>query len=399
MSYEKAQVLISQRRFDLAIKELRKAIAQDMDNSFAHSMLAMCLSQTGEDKEALKEAQEGVRLDPNDSYAHYILSNIYLNQEEFNLSELSIREALRLNPYDADYLHTLAINLFNKRQFEEALAVIDTGLEIEPENIDCLNLKARLLVRLGRQEEANHSYDASLNRDPDNAMTHTSQGWALLEQKEYEKALEHFREALRLDPQLEFARTGMVEALKAKHVIYRWFLQFNFWMASKTTGQQYGLMIGLILVANFIPYLIPFYLGLVFFTWFSDVIFNTLLRFNQYGKHALSDDQYKASNYFLLLFGLGLGSIIAYQFIANPFLQQLGYVLLLLLFPVCGTFRMSRRQARRKSGVYLIGTLIVGAVAVASTIVPALFPFKNSLFYFFIFTIVAYTWYASYIDR
>ena len=55
----------------------------------------------------------------------------------------------------------------------------------------------------------------ALGRNPENAHTNANQGWSLLHGGQPGKALEHFREALRLDPDLEFARAGMVEALKA----------------------------------------------------------------------------------------------------------------------------------------------------------------------------------------
>ena len=42
--------------------------------------------------------------------------------------------------------------------------------------------------------------------------------WALIEQGEHEQAMEHFREALRLNPQLDWARQGIVEAMKARIV-------------------------------------------------------------------------------------------------------------------------------------------------------------------------------------
>ncbi|MDB5311521.1 MAG: tetratricopeptide repeat protein [Gemmataceae bacterium] len=46
-------------------------------------------------------------------------------------------------------------------------------------------------------------------------------GWALLHARQPAEALTHFREALRLDPTNEWARDGLIEALKARYWVYR----------------------------------------------------------------------------------------------------------------------------------------------------------------------------------
>ena len=58
------------------------------------------------------------------------------------------------------------------------------------------------------------------------------------------KAMEHFREALRLDPEMEWARAGIVEAMKARNFVYRWMLAYFLWMARLDSRVRWGLVIG-----------------------------------------------------------------------------------------------------------------------------------------------------------
>src|SRR6185436_9021657 len=79
---------------------------------------------------------------------------------------------------------------------------------------------------------------------PENAFTHANQGWTYLNKGEPKKALEHFRESLRLDPANEWARHGIVEALKARNIIYAVMLKYFLWMARLSRGARWGIILG-----------------------------------------------------------------------------------------------------------------------------------------------------------
>ncbi len=66
-----------------------------------------------------------------------------------------------------------------------------------------------------------------------------------MHQGDHKQALEHFREALRLKPDMEWARNGMVEALKARYFLYRLMLRYYLWMSRFTRRGQWGMIIGL----------------------------------------------------------------------------------------------------------------------------------------------------------
>src|SRR5262245_3830355 len=83
------------------------------------------------------------------------------------------------------------------------------------------------------------------NKGPaaETVLSLTNQGWAALESGEPHEALQHFRRALRLRPDYERARSGVVEALKARHPLYRWVLGGFFWLTRFPPTLQIGVML------------------------------------------------------------------------------------------------------------------------------------------------------------
>lgn len=388
----RAHLLIEQGKYDLAEKELKNGLAQDIDNADAHALLSLCYIRQKKMEEALEEAKTAIGLDPNEDFCHYILAMIYLEEDLLNDAETTIKEAIRLNPYNPEYFNTLGIIYFNRRKMQESLAYFEQALAMDAENVEATNMRARVLVTLGRKEEAAETFRAAFNRNPENAYTHANQGWAQLELGNHKTSLEHFRQALRLDPEMEYAKSGMVEALKAKHWIYRSFLKFMFWTASMRSEVRWALVIGLVLIANIFPILLPIYLVFVFFTWFATTIFDSLLRFNQYGKHALSEEQIKTSNYFAACIGIGLTLLIAGLGIDNTSLMISGGIVLGMLFPISKTFVLNNKQGRKKSLQYM---MIVGVIGLATILLQFMAPEETLLLNIYMFGIVGYTWYVN----
>jgi len=390
----RAEQLLQQGRFDLAETELRKYLAANFDDSEAHAYLALCLINLRKNKEAAEEVKTSIGLSPDFPFAHYLQSKLYIDEDEYKKADEAIREALRLDPSEAEYYETLSIIYFNQGKYKQALEEAERGLEMNPEHIGCLNIRARSLVKLDRKEYANESFAASFNKDPDNSYTHANQGWAYLEQRNYKGALEHFRESLRLDPRNEFAKSGLVEALKAKYLVYKWFLQFMFWANSLSPGVRWGLLIGVVVVNNQIPLLSPVYIGFVLFTWFLDVIFNTLLRLNKYGKHALNQDQLLASNYFIGFIALGTSALICNLWVKDTGLHVTAIVSFGMLFPVVGTLRQQNKKNRRKSLIFTFALAAVG-LALIITALLNLTKVQELLMPCFFIGVVAYTWFIN----
>ncbi|MEM7367280.1 MAG: tetratricopeptide repeat protein [Bacteroidota bacterium] len=395
MNLNRIQLLLSQERYEMAEQEIRQDMGNHLHHPLARVFLGIALMGQDRKEEALAEAEAAIGLDPDFPFAHNLRGRIMFQLGNHKEAEKSLQEAIRLDPSDADHFVHLAYVHFNKTKWEEALQTVEQGLSLNPEHVGGLNLRARLLVKLGRSPEASQSFEASMNKDPENSYTHLSMGWALLEEGDHKQALEHFREAVRLDPDNESARGGLVEGLKARYWFYRQYLRFAFFMEGLNEKLRWALVIGLIVIANVLPALAPYYLGFVFFSWFSGILFNSLIRLNPYGRYALREDQILYSNVFSGLLLGGLTSLAVGSFAGIPFLGSLGYVLLLMLFPVTGTGNQIYPAARKKSLIYTWSMAGLGGIFLSMKAIMPEHEATGNVFLVFLLGAVAYTWWVQ----
>ncbi|MBO3271580.1 tetratricopeptide repeat protein [Hymenobacter sp. NBH84] len=361
---ERILLLLRQERAPQAEQELRQMLHDDPTDALAHGWLGMALLEQNKLEEGQQEAELAIHLAPEYDFAYYLLSLAHLRQHRPQEAQQAIEQALALDPADPNYHHTLGIIRFRRGQWEAALRAAETGLRYDPAHIDCLGLRGRALARLGRRADAADTLQEALRHDPDAAGTHADAGWVALEAGRPKQALGFFREALRLHPTSDYAREGLVEALKARYWLYRGFLKFAYWSTTLSDGTRRALFIGLWVLARFVPLLLPLYLLLVFMSWFADPLFNSLLRLNSHGRHALSPDQVRQSNQFLVLLLGGTVAVAGGLLGQLPAVELLGYATLGLLFPVVGTWRLLAPKRQRQSMWFAGGLAVVGLIAV-----------------------------------
>jgi tetratricopeptide (TPR) repeat protein len=377
---QRATLLFQQSRHELAEEQLRQALAAEPDDPYAHALLALCLAHREKFEDATTEARQAVHLAPDFDFAHYAHASVLHDRHHLDDAQRAIEEALRLSPNDADYWALLAQIRLDQRQWAPALDAAERGLQFTPDHVGCTNLRAIALVKLGRKSEAGATIDAALARHPDNAVTHANQGWTLLEQNQPAKALEHFRESLRLDPGNEWARAGIVEALKARNIIYGLMLRYFLWMAKLPTGVQWGVLLGGYFLNRLLgaaaksnpdlaPWILPvriLYLTAALLTWTADPLFNLLLRVNRFGRLALSDEQRTASTWFGATVFLALASLaLCLVFGFGSVFVFSALVFGLLMVPVAGMFKAFAGWPRMLLMCYTGGLALLGLAVLA----------------------------------
>lgn len=302
---QRALLLQQQDRHDLAEREFRQHLATEPTDGFAHAALATSLLELERLDDAEAEAREAIGHVPDLAYAHYVLARVMSGRNRTLEAIAAILEAIRLEPQDADYHGQLSAIQFDRGRWADALAAAEKGLQCDPEHVACNNLRAMALVKLGRKGEAGATIAGTLARHPDNAFSHANQGWTLMEQGKRKEAMEHFRESLRLDPTNDWARAGLVEAIKAGNPLYAVMLRYFLWMQKLPPGVQWGLLMGgyfgnrlLGGVAQshpeWAPWITPVriaYISFALLTWLASPLFNLTLFLHPVGRHALDSDQ------------------------------------------------------------------------------------------------------------
>jgi tetratricopeptide (TPR) repeat protein len=392
----RAQLLLQQSRPADAEREAGLAVAQAPDHPQAYALLALSRLEQDKREPALEAARTALGLAPDISHFQYVHA-LVLHRIERNTEALAaVLDAIRLDPDEADNFSLLAVIQLNLRNWTDALTAAEQALALDPEHTTAANYRSVALVRLGRKTEAMQAVDFALERDPENAFSHANQGWNCLHQNNPRRAQEHFREALRLDPELEYAREGMLEALKARNWIYRGMLAYFLWMGRLAGRYQWGIVLGTYFGSKFLAQsasahpeykwlwwvLLPAFYGFVYLTWTSQPMFNLLLRLDRYGRHVLSPDQRVASNWFGPFFA-GAFSAMIWFFVTDTdqsFFAMFFFAVLSIC--VAATFNRTRRHR-----LYLgIATGILAAIAALTWIpLPPANRVPNGFLMFFIY--------------
>lgn len=414
---ERIQLLLSQERYALAEQELWLILSDYPDHPLPQALLALCLSEQQRAKEALNHAQTAVHLAPDAGFCHYILAVVEHRNNHQRAARNAIDTALALDPESPEYFAFRGSLALEESRWKEALANADAGLALEAEHTQCLNLRSMALLKLGRGAEAEAAIDSALETAPEDATVHAQRGWTRLEKGQHQAALEAFQEALRLDPNLEIARSGMLEALKARYFLYRWMLRYFFWMGRFGKHHQFLVLLGILMGARLFvslareqdwSYLIIGGVLVLYFvfnllSWVSDPLFNLLLRTTPYGGLMLSEREKQATDWFILLGGGGLLSIAITALcwnlgllIPSLLFGWTGMASLSLLVPIAGSFAPDSLQARTLLGRYTLGlasiALLVALCILLQMAAPAIY---LGAAYFFGW--IAFSWIGNFV--
>lgn len=391
---------------DQAEREYRMAVSDDPRDPIAHCMLALVIgSQGGRDAEALREARDAIALAPDLAFGHRVEAMVHLEGDRAREGERAAREAVRLDPEDEDNHAALSHALQAQRRWTEALAAADAGLELSPADTQLLNLRAQALVGLGRKDEAGATLMGALARDPENADTHANQGWALLHRGDRTGALGHFRESLRLDPQGEWARAGLVEALKSRNPLYAAMLRYFLWMQRLDGRTRWFVILGGYFgyrvvqttaranpgLAPWLTPLIVAYIVFVLLTWIAPQLFSAVLLANRDGRYALSDEQRRSGLWMAAGVGTALALGIAYLVTRAGWAADGAILFAALLIPLAAVFRGPRGRPTPKMAV--VAGALYALAALSTTLTAAgMSGAAATLFFIVLLSAVATSW-------
>lgn len=380
--FERAQILFSQSRYELAAKELCEELAADPENAGAHAMLAICLAHKKEFERALDEANAAVHLAPDDPYVHYARADVLDDMDRLKEAEEAIQEAIRLDPYDADYFALTSRILFQQQRFKKALKAAAAGLSIDPANQACMRARVLALIHLDRMKYVPQAVESALAMNAEDAFSHAARGYFLLDSTKYDEALNSFKEALRIDPEMEWARDGVVTALKKQYLLYRASLGFLallpkiimiapafFLCAGCFVWFMFADIIrgpwGWVAIFAYFAFFITLLGAKELADWIVDPFFDLVLRCNRFGRLTLSMEQVTTSNWFGAIVLVSLLCLLFGWVFHNGYAYSLAIGSGVMLLPVACVFQCSRGWPRNVMVAYTISVGVIGATGVA----------------------------------
>ena len=399
---ERADLLLEHGKLDEAEKSVKLHLSEFPNDAYGISVFSRITHAKDDNLGALAIINSAVGIQPNESYYNYLRALYLYHLEKYEEAEEAIKKSISLSPEIGDYFGLLATIKIYQKKHQEALDFVNIGLSHDPENVFCLNTKSTAQLKLGYKEEAFQTVEGALNEDPEDSYTHTNYGWGLLQSGDISKALHHFKEALRLDPSNNNARSGMIEALKAKYWFYRKFLSYQFWMQKKSSKFQWGFIIGIYVLSKGLSsiaesnpvlsdWIYPIYYTLIlaaFSTWVMDPVSNLFLRLNKFGRFALNEIETKISNLVGIAASLFLIGGVLYLFTGSLFNIALALYGFTMMVPLAGTFNGTKNA--KKVNLYALGMAIIGFLALITIFKSG--DLKSQLISIYLFAFIGYQW-------
>lgn len=354
------EILIEREKLDMALQRIQLALADYPDSASLYLLMSEVLHRKDKLKEALGAIEHSIGLDAESDWAFFKKAQIHMELRDWKSAEKAVDTALEMDPNDPNYYAFKGHLCVLRERYKEAVDWAQRGLDLNPDHNYSNNIKSMAHNSMGESRSAFEHLEYMLERDPENATTQANLGYHYLRANDIKQAKQHFAEALRINPTLEFARNGMQEAIKASNWSYRQFLQFTFLMERIGSRNRWALLIGLVLVFQFLPMLAPIYLVFVLWTWFSGPISDIFLVFDRYGKYLMTD-RHRWTAYGLTALAAGSLASVVLGFVVSPPFFTLALALFLAMVPLFRLESSETRIAQAIQGTFLLVLFVLAA--------------------------------------
>jgi hypothetical protein len=211
-------------------------------------------------------------------------------------------------------------------------------------------------------------------------------------------------EALKINPDNYHAKEGMKEAIRAKNPLYRFFMNYQFWIAKQQGKAQWMFILGMYFGTKFIaglaskyPIFWAVYVPLMFFaylTWIIEPFANIFLRFDSFGKYALDNDEKLSANITAFCLLIAIVSVVLYFSLDNSIFLYLSIYSITVVVPLSRFYMMSERKRVGLMTYYTFGLAAVGLLALIICFFNEGAGITIGIAYFIGF--VAYQWISNY---
>jgi len=250
--------LADQERFDEAIEQYRKAVAQwgsSPDRKFALLNWADALRLKKLYEESVKKCGEAIAVDPNYAGAYYCLGLALADQERFDEAIEQYRTAAALwettgSPDRKFALYNWAGALVSKKLYEEAARKCSEVIVVDANFADAFNGLGLALAGQERFDEAIEQYRQAAalwetTGSPDRKFALLNWARALVSKKLYEEAAKKCGEAIAVDRSFAPAHNGLGFALAGQERFDEAIEQFRqadgLWGNAKSNDRKFAL--------------------------------------------------------------------------------------------------------------------------------------------------------------
>ncbi|MCL2792867.1 MAG: tetratricopeptide repeat protein [Spirochaetaceae bacterium] len=219
-SFEKAVKFYTERKYELALKELLKSDNSLKDNPDLSYYLGLCYTKLKQFDEAVIFLEQAITTNTNVLYIYQcrmILVYIYAVTEQFKLAEHELKRLIE-DGYDSVQVYCACGYIqYQQKNIEKAMEFFEKALTIDGEHPTTLNSVGYILADEDIDPETAVQYCAkAVEKMPDYYPFLDSLGWALHKTGESDKALEYLRSAFDLSKGNRIVAKHLKEAMDSR---------------------------------------------------------------------------------------------------------------------------------------------------------------------------------------
>ena len=287
--------LVERQRYDDALEQISKAILADPDSAYLYTLQSELYDQIDQPDLAIESIKKAISYAPEEASAYELYSRYLFHIGEWDEALKIIDQAISLDPENGYFYARKALICYEDANYTEAVELAETAQKLDPDNEACTNILALVLTEAGDIEKSNKLVKAILENDPENIFSHVNYGFNYLVKGDVENAKKHFSEALRINPDYDFARRGMLEAMKQSSATYRAFTLSVGEKLLEKAGSKLLIwipaVVGLFALSFITPIAFPFLFLVLAWTWYMPALSDIVLYFDTYGRNLMSEDK------------------------------------------------------------------------------------------------------------
>lgn len=189
---------LAKSEYDKAIVDFDHAAKIDPHDPAASTNLCDVYWRLERFELAIKECKRAIALKDDCFEAYNNLGSIYFSMGKPDAAVDSYRKAISINRDYAPALNNLGTVYLKAGRYGEALEACLTALVLKPDFVGAYGNLGYIYLSLGKQGEALNYYTKALEFNPDYAPAHNSLAVIYYYRKQYELAAKHYKKAVEL---------------------------------------------------------------------------------------------------------------------------------------------------------------------------------------------------------
>ncbi|MDD5304199.1 MAG: non-canonical purine NTP pyrophosphatase [Elusimicrobia bacterium] len=197
---------IEEKKYDLALQEMRRAVAADPKNPVGYMLLGVAQYWNGQVDESIASYDTAINLDPTSAQAYLLLGISYAWKGDAPESEKAFRRATELEPTRADAQMNLGSIREARGDVPEALALFRKAVDLDKKNPLYRFQLGQLYRKLGRDADAAEQLREAVKLEPEYEDAMLELGCAEERLKEDKGAIATLKRAVSIKPGDSVAR-------------------------------------------------------------------------------------------------------------------------------------------------------------------------------------------------